>query len=319
MITIFVGDISNDLAVAAKAHNVSASLITEKNKDTLVDGVYYTSFGDFVNKDECANMLHKANVIYYCPPVKWCDSKKDNSSFLKECTESYLMHFHNNRKIYGFDINTYKTDIDSILELANKRISNDPQLWVAGCSITNGVGVSKEEKYGNIISTELNLPVSFLAANGSSITWAADQILRSDIKEDDIIIWGLTAHTRLTYFDNKVVHVNIKYYELNPMFNDVLPFERLTDNGSVYNSLTSIHRVINFCKKLNVKLVIAGLFNTDTSFSKLLLPIDNYIYLSNPSILYHSMFLDIGSDGFHPGALTHQMYAEKILDKIKKG
>ena len=63
---------------------------------------------------------------------------------------------------------------------------------------------------------KLNLPVSTLAQGGTSIFWAADQILRSDIRKDDIVIFMLTSTHRFPYYTNsQLKHITFRSLELD--------------------------------------------------------------------------------------------------------
>jgi hypothetical protein len=130
-------------------------------------------------------------------------------SKMKMWTEDYLKAFSHYKPIENFSMDPVPKVLENksiILKLSDVRKTSQPQLWVSGCSFAAGDGVQSNQRYGQILSDRLNLPVSFLAESGSSVTWAADQILRSDLRENDILIWGLTSIPRINYFKNNKVH-----------------------------------------------------------------------------------------------------------------
>jgi hypothetical protein len=320
MITVFVGDVDESIAVAAKSYDNKAELVTQKNFKRVSRGTYYISIGDFdhdILLYDFISVLKKADTIIYSPPVRWSDVDDSGRSYMKDRTEYELLNFKcfefkDVRNVEGIQLPNLKT----MLELETNRQSDKPQLWVAGCSITHGQGVNDDERYGQLISNKLNLPVSFLTRPGSSITWAADQILRSDIRSGDILVWGVTAVERIPYFkDNQLWHLNGVFYKDHSYFNVIVPFNRLFEKDVIYQAITDIHKVINFCNKVNVKLVLAGIL---TDLNHYTLDFDNYVPLC-----YHSdkafieQFKDLGTDNSHPGPVTHKWYAEQILGQLK--
>jgi hypothetical protein len=199
-----------------------------------------------------------------------------------------------------------------MLYLSDTRKTDESQIWNAGCSLTYGSGLSNiNQRYGQIISDQLNLPISFLAYPGSSIIWAADQIIRSDLRSGDIVIWGLTSPNRFPYYySTKIYHVSQYTYSVTPELKNFFSIDELDSKNLIYQSLSSVARVINFCSKLNVKLFVGGLL-VDPVFNEYAVSlIPNYIFL------YANHFKDFGTDGIHPGPGTHKWYAEEILNLI---
>jgi hypothetical protein len=308
-ITIFVGDVTEYLAKAAKQSDPSAILITNSNYKNLQSGTYYTSLGDLTHLTQFAEILRQADTVIYMPPDKWTD---DN---LKNWTEEYLTKFFTRTVVKNF-IPKSKINTKIVLDLADVRKSASKQLWIAGCSISYGTGIDKQLRYGQLLAEELNLPVSFLTVPGSSVCWAADQILRSDLRAGDIVVWGLTAPTRFPYFDgHKIEHVHPGTYVNDPKFNTIVNIEQLDSTDTLYRQVISIFQVINFCRQLNVKLIIAALLDTELS---------TYLLDQKCFVMLHGLygvtnldkFLDVGWDNMHPGVLTHRFYADEILKKL---
>lgn len=317
MIKIYVGDITDEPRISVKKESEHAALITSKNCHNLQPGVYYLSLGDLPGIKEFVETLSQADVIVYSPPETWSDSKNDHESGMRRWTEFYLQFF-NDKKLVISSKNLKKQN--DFLKLVDHRQSHDPQLWIAGCSISHGIGVMPHERYGMILSKELKLPCSFLTQPGSSIIWAADQILRSDLRSGDILIWGLTSTNRLPYLlENKVVHVNINNYKnfLMEKKGMVISERLLDEDDLIYQCVTSVHRVLNFCGKIDVDVYFAGILVHDRLLPHLL-SLPNYTqFYGYPGIDPDNLFIDIGSDGTHPGIQTHQWYAQTLLQKIK--
>ena len=305
-IVMLVGDTSPDLATQAKQLDNLATLVTPENYTNLTDGVYYISLGDFPSMSMFADALGKANTLIYSPLA---DEK------LKKWTEFYLLYYRNRKEVLEVE-SLVDSKLDSMLELADHRKTDNAQLWVAGCSVTHGDGVELHERYGALLGKQLNMCTSFLSCPGSSIDWAADQILRSDLRAGDIVVWGLTSVRRFPYYDEKVNQIDISYYQQNKKFNNVIDIDRLSDTNMLYRAITRITEVTNICNKLNVKLVIAGLL-IDETFIHYTVKLGNYIQLFGRFDENNSPFIDMGTDGEHPGPLTHKWYAQEIIKRIK--
>lgn len=317
-VILLLGDIDTELADRAKQINKNATLITSDNYKSITGGVVYTSAGDFSNLKEFINAIELADTLIYSPPTKWSDSYKGTSN-IQKMTETALLYFQNKKEIVGLDLISAE-EVNQMLILNDVRKTESRQLWISGCSFSHGVGVSVDQRYGQLISDKINLPVSFLTAGGSSIEWAADQIIRSDIRSGDVIVWGLTTSNRIPYYSkqkNRVVHITSESYTKLPEFNKEISINKLHDVDSKYRALTRIYEVINFCKKLNVQLVIVGLL-LDEDFIPYTINLPNYIQLfRNFKNDMLEGFLDVGDDNIHPGPLTHQWYADQIINKIK--
>ena len=84
-----------------------------------------------------------------------------------------------------------------------------------------------------------------------------------------------------------------------------------------YRAITDIYQVVNYCEKIGAKLIIASIY-TRIDFSANLKDLSCFVQLSH---LYGSsatdMFVDLCNDLAHPGPLTHQWYAKKILEELK--
>lgn len=309
MITILVGDITDYLAKEAIRLDPQARLITHENCKNLADGVYFTSLGDHGTLDDFIQTLEQAQHLIYCPPLIWSDEKK-SVSYMKQWTEYYMMYFLSKKQFSGQDkLPLMLQEKQAMLELADERKTERTQLWVAGCSMSHGIGVDPDQRYGQLLSEQLNLPVSFLTRGGSSIQWAADQILRSDIRAGDTVVWGLTTFCRFPYYlDGHVQHILPSYYKLHPAFNQVINIERLDDDNMAYQALRHIHAVINFCKKIQTQLFLFGLL-IDIHTYKWTADLPNYTQ-------FQGVCQDLGTDNLHPGPRMHQWYCDQMLKLI---
>lgn len=310
MIEIFVGDVTDSVRLAACAVDSNARLISQQNYCNLSSGTYYVSLGDLAGIAEFIATLEQADRLIYVPVDHWSDTRK-KFSYMKHWTEFYLYYFYNKKTVI------MPVSLPTMPGVVDIRKSSDPQLWIAGCSISHGVGVDPSERYGQLIADQLNMPVSFLTWSGSSIEWAKDQILRADIKSGDTLIWGITNFTRFPYYTGTIVeHVNVRYYEDHPSFENIISIDRLSDANSLYKAVTSIQQVVNYCNKLGIQVYFGGML-TPPEILPYLVSLPKYIqFFGYPGIDENNIFLDRGSDNKHPGVKTHQWYAKMFMERI---
>jgi hypothetical protein len=201
------------------------------------------------------------------------------------------------------------------------RVVNTKQLWMAGCSITQGFGVTRSETYANKLSNRIRLPYTNLGINASSNRFHATQILKADIKEGDVVFWGLTSNTRTPLFgktnatriirdqQENLIHITPKTFSQITSLHEYINPEILSEERMIYETVLAVQQVDNFCKKLGVKLIIGGLFNDERTchyFNKF----ENFVQLYT----YSEGFLDKGTDNEHPGPKTHEWYTTHLYN-----
>lgn len=312
-VTIFVGDVGEYLADIAKKNDPLAALIDSKNYQKLKAGTYYTSVGDLDNLSTFGQILQQADTIVYWPPNRWSD-KHNRGSMMQYWTEQYLSVFCCDASKIVINFNASPLNKTRMLTLADARKFKDGQIWVAGCSISHGAGVADHERYGELISKELNLPVTFLTQPGCSIRWASDQILRSDIRANDTIFWGITGSSRLSYWDEstgKHRYAVLNKFDSHEFLKSLINEKYLASDHMIYESLVSIHNVINFCKINHVTLILATLIKGMEIY---LQDVANFVPLAGIfGQNADDMYLDLGTDNLHPGPKSHQFLKEKML------
>lgn len=316
-LTLFVGSNDSNLAKAAQSVNLTAYLINQNNQHQTHSGVAYTSISDLESLNDFASLLRQADSIIYVPAPDWILNQPAKQNSERYWIEQYLYIFSldNTKKIINCPSLYLPTNDKLMLTLNAQRKNNDKHLWVSGCSTTLGDGVELHERYANILAEKLNLPLCMLAKTCASVAYSADQILRSDIQTGDLVIWGITVHNRKTRYDeknSKLNHVTVQNVKDQNKKID------LTDPTLLYDSITAIYQVLNFCHKINAKLILVGIHSSD-EFCAYLKDIPLYVHASGfHGVTKTDMFIDIGNDNMHPGPLMHQFYAEKILSKLKE-
>ena len=161
MITIVLGDTTEYLCHHAQQLDKSAQLLTRDNFTGLVNGTYYTSLGDINEYRLLMDVLECSDVIIYAPPQTWSDQDSRGFSYMKHWTEYCLFYFNDKKTIIGYTVDD-PPNMSQILHLESNRKTAERLLWVVGGSDSRGVGVSSNERYGQIIADRIDIPVSFL-------------------------------------------------------------------------------------------------------------------------------------------------------------
>lgn len=320
-ITLFVGDCTEDLAIHAKNFDCSAYLVDSsnyKNFLNLTDSniTVYTSAADLpkITKTECVflQVLQKADTIYYCPPRTWSDHTDDFSlQNMQQITEYflYLLQLEKNN-VQGLDLSKYQNN--SYLNLKGTRNPNHKQqLWVAGCSVTAGVGVEPDKRFAVLIAENFGGQFVDLSKAGSSMEFAADQILRSDVQQGDVVIWGLTSEYRALIWDRKTrCSSSINPYTFD--YNNTNRADDIVDETRLFKAVISYAQVENFCQKIGAQLIAIPIICSEAL--QLMLHKHECYY----QVPYQASYLDLGSDGTHPGPEHHQWLANQIKNILEK-
>jgi hypothetical protein len=204
--------------------------------------------------------------------------------------------------------------------LQNARTTDAGVLWSVGCSITAGSGVDKDKKYTTLVAERLGLTEILLATPGSSINWAADQILRSDIRPGDIVVWGLTSTSRIDIAQNfNLKSIMLNSYKHIDKSNQFWSIDYFSSRTQIVICLKQILQVINYCNKIGVKIYLVNLLDR-TLYNIMLGNKENYIDMSPEfNVKLGKMdYIDFGTDNNHPGPKQHQQYAEVIFNLIKE-
>lgn len=313
---LLIGFVDQSLIAKAKEYSPTPILVTEENwqkfvKDT--NAVGYTRLEEFDNKDYLIQLLNSVDEIEYVP---YKNQDVNSRDYLEQILlfRDQKLFLYKKHTIKNFienlrDYDSIKKTLDCYLNLVDNRKTYDPQLWIAGCSTTYGIGVRKDQRYGNLLAKKLKKRASFLAYPGSSISWAADQILRSDIRKNDIVIWGLTLNNRFAYYvDNEIHHVNLVAIDNNIKLSKHLHGKLLVDSDNLmYKNIISIYQVINFCYRINAKLLLVGVAGDD---------LQKWLHHTPNFFQVPLEFIDIGNDNRHPGPKCHKLYSDLIYEQM---
>jgi hypothetical protein len=325
---MFVGDVGDSVCLAAKKFNHDAFLLDQSNYKILLDQdltrdiVVYTSLGDMPkNLQVFIDICLLSDKIFYIPAEQWSDKKSlddfDPTSSTQGLLEHILLLVSGHVEVNGLE--NIKPAHNPVA-LVDSRKTIDAQLWIAGCSISNGLGVDSTQRYGQLLADELGMKCSFLTRNGSAIDWASDQIVRSDIRKNDIVIFGITGVGRMTYVHDKklIPGITITSYDHDPRLESIISADHLLTQNTFYNHVNSIDRAVNFCNQIGAKILLLGLL-IDANILRHLVKKPNfyhYPYNFTYDDQFYRSYEDLGTDNAHPGPLQHQKYKNFILGKL---
>ena len=304
---LFVGDTVEGTAQAALAVSSDAYLITLENWQDIHPGVVHASLGDLNDLEIFFTLLKRADKITTVYPHVWSDGLGVDDMY---STAWYTAHYVKIAQAQNVFVPTPAND-------------NPPCIWLAGCSTTAGEGLaSPQKRYGCLVAQQLNLELVDMSRSGSSIQWSAERILHSDVTAGDIVIWGLTNMSRFPYYYKKRLHhININNYNRHKKWlQNYITIEEFDSENLYYHNLQSIRSVENFCKKIGATLVKVSIHcGLDISAG---CADDDFIFIHGSKGIEHkSSYLDDAddpNDKSHPGPLTHQMYAQRILQHLEK-
>jgi hypothetical protein len=311
---LLVGDTGEYLSHTAKRTSTTATLLNDKNYKLIknTNGTYYTSLGDISDTTNFCDVLMCADEIEFCPPPgEWSDrdiiDKLDDKRFTIESeTKEHLYQWMwiTQKTIKNLTLPEFNTDTWKI----TPRISDKPQIWNIGGSITKGVGVMDHERYGNLIAKRTNQDISILAYEGSSVVWGAHEILMADVLPGDTVVWDLPPLNRYSYVlhNDRFYHVNHGFYKNYPLVEKIVPGSWIDSPNNFYHSINATSMIQNFCKKIGMRLISLCFFDFD-HYSQHIKALD----------MPRKQWIDYGTDKIHPGPITHQLFADKTVAYMK--
>ena len=303
MYHLLIGDNEFELSLVAHQMFPNTTLVTNENFDQVINqptDLFYTSVAD-LHQDQILKLALDAKEIHYWP-IKETSLRTDTEKFLRKLV-----------KLHQLSIRNFSTNFDHTdsLKLMDTRKTHDPQLWVAGCSNAYGYGLAdRSERYIEIISKNTNMEYSDLCLPGSSIDWAADQILRSDIQPNDVVIWGITGIHRISYY----VHgqpgiINKKFIEQFDKKDKEFFLRLITDDNRMNQSVKNVFQVHNYLKKVGATLIL--LVHKQLSLYQHFKEFEEYLWSIQDCVIYGEI-VDKTFDQ-HPGPLTNRLWADEIL------
>lgn len=298
-------------------------LLTKNNSKTLLNqqktsaNLFYTSLGDWQSSpDQLLDISTLANEVVVAPFMLQQAVDPWNPSASDAGILSIMALVLD--KIYG----SAKFENSKFFELthhANQRhvrtVSEQKTIWAVGCSITQGDGVDPKDRWADRLSDIVGLPVNVIAESGSSIQWAADKILRADIQAGDIVVWAVTQHERFTWYCNDKCHHVHEWYVRNRRGLPQLSIEYidslLASDHLLHSAVFFLNQVENFCHKIHADLLMFGVLTSD-ALNLQMSSKNNFI----PYFRFSKKYIDLGTDGLHPGPKEHAHMAQLLSTKL---
>lgn len=349
-LTIYVGDDSP--AFRLQITSINKFAYDYRTGHNARGDVAFLNTTKFSPKELYRTLLNAKEVIY-CATNSWSSLES------RYHTIGWMNYISNLRKVkmlrasmYGagtVDFKSPEFNKPTFLEPVQGRQTDGPQIWMAGCSFTNGHGLEHRDlRFGQLFADSIGLPVSFLAMNGASNQWTADQILKADIRESDIVFWGVTGIARSTiYTEEKPWPITINmldkqkpvYQRLIVDNNKIAPMRRmiteefLLSDHSFFESVNHIEQVKNHLQMINAKHLIGYFADLDFPYLDhmgrmmhyIVAKQDPHMFVIRPEYPWADIITrspeDTNNDDtpvHHPGPQQHQIYANDLLELYNK-
>ena len=218
-----------------------------------------------------------------------------------------LLHYLSHRiKVLGLPHHDAKRFVSGV---NLNRSSDQPLLWVFGCSHTHGVGLpDQNQRYANQMARLLDLPVRVIAQPGASIDWTLRHLISSRISPQDTVVWQLTTATRfskLKQFDGQCREFLLKDGDRT----DVLYW---TDEQLYLKQLSCLAMGMSLLRTIGCKSILTSLNGQSN--------LDYYLmieYAKYPEYCYlPNMVVDLGTDNLHFGPRTHDRIAMGLIQHL---
>lgn len=274
--------------------NKNSKLLDDINV-TLTNSEYHTSLGD-LDINELLSIIHKFSSIEFVKNnfIDGEDITKDTLNFLSFVnTKLHVKNFPHNNILSFADHPDIKERLDTCT------------LWVYGCSHSHGTGLrNSSESYGSHLANYLKLPLKLITKPGSSTHWSLRQLVNSNLKQDDIVIWQITSPYRLSYFNEK----HVQEIVLSNSNNRNL-IETYTNEQCFFLQLSYLNIGVRYLRSIGVKFIVVSVDSRDMEF--------NFGYSQYPEFYCATDFaVDKGTDNLHFGPLSHKNLALSLLNRI---
>lgn len=276
--------------------NQNSILVNSVNCDLSTNNEYHTSLGD-LSVPEILSIVDKFDEIVFD------DNEFEKNSQLYVETANLLEYINTRSNNVKISNTREKSFID------NNNIFDhpgEPTLWIFGCSHSYGTGLELEEqRYGNILSKSLNMPLKMIAKPGGSMNYSLRHIVNSYFKPNDLIIWQIINPARLSYFNGKHVEEIVLSNSKNRTIIDFF-----SDPQIYFNHFTYINIGVQYLRALNCNFILTSLDHNDYNYLNEYKNYPEYISIKDFAV-------DRGTDNLHFGKLSHKNLALSLLDHIQ--
>lgn len=307
MTILFVGNVDESLNIVATEFDSNAVGIMPENLNKLTSyDTAYISIGDH-DFYSFLHALEMAKELRYVPSDHWEHPET------KMQTEMWLRYFSHRKEVKDLP----KITFNPAVKLAAVRQGEGPQIWISGDHMVAGLGVPENEIFIQLVAKELNYPINYLVNEIASIDWCADQILRSDIRKDDIVIWVTPGVEKLTTSELQVQRLleTSNSSTANSQYQEIEQAKRL---NLVNMAMTAIQRVMCHKQLIGYKLLVTTLPENSSEVEMIIL---NYLTQFSEFVHFYAdtrEYIDFNynGNGDGPGPLQHKKFAKLILSNL---
>ena len=200
------------------------------------------------------------------------------------------------------------------------------KIYFFGCSFTDTSldFVDADKMYTSLISKHFDkIQVNF-AKGGHGNYRSFDILSETELENDSIVIFQLTELSRIRWYDKSLRDIMLSQSDdrcLSYVYND---------RFLIHEVIRNLNLLVKLCRAKNIKLIIwsiARFFDEelDTFFEKKLSIYPEYVFMDNRLDTQDTYRIDNGRDGEglpvgegHPGPLSHQIIANKLLAKYSQ-
>jgi hypothetical protein len=257
---------------------------------------YHTSIGDMPAGDIM-------KIVSEFDTINFLDQSFSSESDLWKETVVLLTALSHQHKVCNFNPGKVKNFLDYDLDR-----TDEPTLWVFGCSHSHGTGLSDiNNRYSNIISKHLNLPLRSITKPGSSTQWSHRHLINTNFISGDVVIWQLTTPDRLTMMLQQPTEIMLA------RSNNRSLIDCWTDQQTEFYQLSLMNTAVRYLRSQPVKFVITSINSNNSSIYSYLTEYTKY-----PEYCYcPNWCCDLGSDNLHAGPLSHKALALSLINQLQ--
>ena len=288
----------------------SSMLITSRDHQQLIG---HTSVGDVPDLKDLEYILSQATEVY------WAESSIDEF-FDADSYYDFVNWLKDYNLIYNNVVNLHKIKFDDYNwnHLLSQNLNQNHVVFF-GCSFTAGAGLPDvETHYTTQVAKHFGKQVFNLGSNGGSNALVFDQFTQLDFFPGQIVVVQLTFLERLHYCGlnrqlTKVVFTK-KNYE-NLIHNLV---EIYNKDFLFYELLQKIRAMVAIARAKKLKMVFWLINYKDT---KIYSKADQRYFYHMPEFVpaswMENYFLDLATDGQHPGIRSNKFIADTLVKYIE--
>jgi len=208
-------------------------------------------------------------------------------------------------KVNNFFVDQIETFIDN-LNISSRPA--DATLWVFGCSLSHGVGLSPNElRYSDIISQELNMPLKSITRPGASLRHSLRHLVNASINPTDLVIWQITIPNRISLPGSPPNEL------LLTLTKNRYLLEVYTDEQVYFDHMSLINYGVQYLRAKGVRFVVTSIGPDSALFYKY-----KKEYVKYKEYCYSPNFhVDVGNDNLHSGKISHKNLALSILNHLQ--